>query len=513
MHPSETARLNPGKAALIMPDCGAVLTYGELDRRSNQAAHVFRHHGCRIGDAIAVLLPNTIRYHEIVWGAQRSGLYFVCISSRLTAPEVAYIVKDSGAKLLVTSSGVEADKAALGELLPGVALFSMDEDEPGYANWDALAAGRPETPIADERAGIDMLYSSGTTGRPKGVYKALPENPDINAESSLALRSRKVFGMDENTVYLSPAPLYHAAPLRFTMSIQELGGTIVMMEHFEAERALALIEEYKVTASQWVPTHFVRMLKLPDEARNRYDLSTHRLAIHAAAPCPVPVKKQMIEWWGPILHEYYGGSESIGFTSIESDEWLTHPGSVGKAKIGFIHICDENDNELPPGETGVVYFQGGPKFEYRNDPQKTTEAYNRHGWATFGDIGWVDAEGYLYLTDRKSFMIISGGVNIYPQEIENLLVTHPKIADAAVIGAPDPEMGEKVVAVIQPVDWADATDAFAEELRMWTRERLSGVKTPRRFDFLQELPRHPTGKLYKRLLRDRYWGKRDTTIV
>lgn len=513
MHPSQIAERTPDKPALIMAERGAVLTYGELDQRSNQAAHVFREHGCQIGDAIAVLLPNTIRYHEVVWGAQRSGLYFVCISSRLTAPEVAYIVRDSGAKLLVTAAGVDADLAALSELLAGITLLSIGVPLPGYADWDAAASQYPVIPIADERAGIDMLYSSGTTGRPKGVYKALPEDPDITALSSLAQRSRNVFGMDENTVYLSPAPLYHAAPLRFTMSIQELGGTIVMMEHFEAEKALALIEQYKITASQWVPTHFVRMLKLPEDVRGKYDLSTHQLAIHAAAPCPVPVKKQMIAWWGPILHEYYGGSESIGFTSIESDEWLTHPGSVGKAKIGFIHICDENDDELPAGETGVVYFQGGPKFEYRNDPAKTAEAYNKHGWATFGDIGWVDVEGYLYLTDRKSFMIISGGVNVYPQEIENLLVTHPKVADVAVIGAPDPEMGEKVVAVIQPLDWADATDALAEELRGWTREHLSGVKTPRQFDFLQELPRHPTGKLYKRLLRDRYWGKGETTIV
>jgi acyl-CoA synthetase (AMP-forming)/AMP-acid ligase II len=414
---------------------------------------------------------------------------------------------------LVTERDVEADLAELAPLVRDIELFALGGEQPGYATWNTIAAAQPATPIADERAGIDMLYSSGTTGRPKGIYKPLPENPDINALSSLGQRTRTVFKMDEHTVYLSPAPLYHAAPLRFTMAIQELGGTVVVMEHFDAEEALALIERYKVTASQWVPTHFVRLLKLPEDVRTRYDLLTHRLAIHAAAPCPVPVKKDMIGWWGPILHEYYGGSESVGFTSIESDEWLTHPGSVGQAKIGFIRICDENDEPLPTGETGVVYFEGGPKFAYHNDPEKTAQAYNRHGWATLGDIGWQDEEGYLYLTDRKSFMIISGGVNIYPQEIENLIVTHPKVADVAVIGAPDPEMGEKVIAIIQPLDWADATQAFADELRNWTRARLSGVKTPRQIDFLAELPRHPTGKLYKRLLRDKYWGKTDTRIV
>jgi len=513
MHPSEHAKLYPDKPAVIMAASGRQVTYGELDANSSRGAHVFRSRGCQIGDAIAILLGNNPRYHEVAWAAQRSGLYYVCISSRLTAPEVAYIVRDSGAKLLVTEPGVEADMAELATLLPDIDLFMLGAEQPGFQSWDQAIAAQPTTPIADERAGSDMLYSSGTTGRPKGIHKSLPENPDINGPSYLVERLTTIFKMDDRTVYLSPAPLYHAAPLRFTMGIHQLGGTIVIMEHFDAEEALALIERYRITASQWVPTHFVRMLKLPEDVRPKYDLSTHRLAIHAAAPCPVPVKKEMIAWWGPILHEYYGGSESVGFTSIEADEWLTHPGSVGTAKVGFIRVCDEDDNTLPTGETGVVYFEGGPRFEYRNDPQKTADAYNKHGWATFGDIGWVDEEGYLYLTDRKSFMIISGGVNIYPQEIENHMITHPKVADVAVIGAPDPEMGERVVAVVQPVDWADATDAFAEELRAWTREHLSGVKTPRQIDFEPELPRHATGKLYKRLLRDKYWGKTDNRIV
>ena len=306
-------------------------------------------------------------------------------------------------------------------------------------------------------------------------------------------------------------PLYHAAPLAYVMSVQSFGGTVVMMERFDAEQALALIEKYRVTHSQWVPTMFVRMMKLPEEARARHDLSSHQVAIHAAAPCPVEVKRQMIEWWGPILYEYYAGTEGSGSTFITSEDWLEHPGSVGRAALGVLHICDENGAELPVGETGLVYFEREtPTFEYHNDPGKTADArHPQHpNWNALGDVGYLDADGYLYLTDRKSFMIISGGVNIYPQAIEDLLVTHPKVADVAVFGIPHPEMGEAVKAVIEPAPGHAPSDELAEELLAYAKERLAHYMAPRSIDFIEEMPRLPTGKLYKRLLRDAYWQDR-----
>lgn len=428
----------------------------------------------------------------------------MCVSTRLTAPEVAYILADSGTALLVASASLAAAMPAAGA---GLARFATGGAVAGWRSWNDAVAACPPTPIADERAGVDMLYSSGTTGRPKGVRVALPDDPDIAAPTVLAMLGQRLYALGLDSVYLSPAPLYHAAPLRWSMTVQRLGGTVVMMRHFEPEAALAAVARYRVTASQWVPTHFVRMLKLPDEVRRAHDLSSLRVAIHAAAPCPVPVKHAMIDWWGPVLYEYYAGSEGNGLTAITSAEWLAHPGSVGRAVYGELHVCGENGAELPAGEEGLVWFGGGGQFEYHNDPGKTAEARHPRGWTTLGDIGRLDAEGYLYLTDRRSFTIISGGVNVYPQEIENRLVTHPRVADAAVIGAPCPEMGERVVAVVQPVDMAEAGEALAAELTAWCRAELSGVKTPRHIDFTAELPRHATGKLYKRLLRDAYWSE------
>jgi acyl-CoA synthetase (AMP-forming)/AMP-acid ligase II len=361
---------------------------------------------------------------------------------------------------------------------------------------------------------MDMLYSSGTTGRPKGVRHPLEGLP-IDAPGALVALASMLFGLNENTIYLSPAPLYHAAPLRYCMTIHRLGGTVVVMEHFDAEEALRDIEKYRVTGSQFVPTMFVRMLKLPDDVRLKYDVSSMKSAIHAAAPCPVEVKRKMIEWWGPVIHEYYAGTEGNGFCYVSSAEWLAHPGTVGRALVGEIHICGETGEELPVGEEGVIYFGGGAQFEYHNDPKKTAES--RHPahpeWSTLGDVGKLDSDGYLYLTDRKAFMIISGGVNIYPQEAENLLINHPKVADVAVIGVPNEDFGEEVKAVVQPAHWGDAGPALADELIAYCREHLSPIKCPRSVDFDPELPRHPTGKLYKRLIRDRYWGKRDSRIV
>ncbi|MEG3123955.1 acyl-CoA synthetase [Sphingomonas sp. GB1N7] len=510
MHPSLHAAANADKPALIVAETGETITYGELDRRSNRAAHLFRARGLGVGDTIALFLDNVPEYYDLVWGAQRSGLFYVCISSKLTAPEVEYIVRDSGAKLLVVGEVVAgiATQIDLGACL-GFAVGTVA----GFEDWRAGVATMPDTPIPDQRAGVDMLYSSGTTGRPKGVRVALPEDPDIATPNVLMQLAQALYRLNSDTIYLSPAPLYHAAPLRWSMTVMRLGGTVVMMQHFDPQSALAAIQRYKVTASQWVPTHFVRMLKLDPATRASYDLSSLKVAIHAAAPCPVPVKHAMIDWWGPVLFEYYAGSEGNGLTAIDSAQWLTHPGSVGRAVYGALHVCDEAGGELGTDAEGLIYFSGGGTFEYHNDPDKTAETRHPKGWTTLGDIGRIDADGFLYLTDRKSFMIISGGVNIYPQEIENRLITHPRVADVAVIGGPDPEMGERVIAVVQPVDMAEAGDALAAELTAWCRAELSGVKTPRQIDFAAELPRHATGKLYKRLLRDRYWGESGSRIV
>ncbi|WP_309089421.1 acyl-CoA synthetase [Phenylobacterium sp.] len=512
MHPAHHARTQPDRAAYVMAASGEAVTYRQLDERSNQGAQLFRSLGLKVGDVIAVFMDNNPRYFEIAWAAQRSGLYFTCISSKLTPGEVEYIVQDCGAKAIIVSTGVGPVVDELPGVLNGVKLYMVGEARGPYESFEAARAAMPTTPIADETSGSDMLYSSGTTGRPKGVKPQLTGLP-IDSPNALQMMAQGLFGFKEGCTYLSPAPLYHAAPLRWCMTVHKLGGTVVVMEKFDPEQALALIEKHRCDCGQFVPTHFVRMLKLPEEVRAKYDVSSMQSAVHAAAPCPVPVKEQMIAWWGPVIYEYYAGTEGNGFCFITANEWLTHKGSVGKAVLGELKICNEDGDELPPRTEGLVCFANGPPLTYHNAPEKVAESTNKHGWTTLGDVGWVDEEGYLYLTDRKSFMIISGGVNIYPQEIENLLVTHPKVADAAVVGAPDEEMGEKVVAVIQPLDWDADHEALRAELLAYTRSNLSHVKSPRVIDFMKELPRHPTGKLYKRLIRDAYWGKEGSRIV
>jgi long-chain acyl-CoA synthetase len=514
MHPSHHARTHPDKPAWIMAASGEAVTYAQLDARSNQGAHLFRAAGIGAGDAIAIFMDNSPRYYEVLWAAQRSGVRFTCVSSKLTAGEVEYIVQDSGSKAFIASRGLAEVALETARRVPGVKLWMVEGAEPPFESFEAAREAMPTTPIADESAGSAMLYSSGTTGRPKGVRRAGVGGPQpIDQANSLSTIGQALLGFSQDMIYLSPAPLYHAAPLGWSMAVQALGGTVVMMERFEPEAALAAIETYKVTSAQWVPTHFVRMLKLPEETRAKYDVSSLKSVFHAAAPCPVPVKQAMIAWWGPIVHEYYAGTEGNGFCFINAQEWLAKPGSVGRGLTAQVKICDEAGDELPPRAEGVVYFAGGGEFEYHNAPEKTAESRNRHGWTTLGDVGWLDEDGYLFLTDRKSFMIISGGVNIYPQEIENLLIGHPKVADVAVVGAPHEEMGEEVVAVIQPADWSEAGEALAAELSAYARANLSHVKAPRRIDFMRELPRHQTGKLYKRLIRDAYWGKADAKIV
>jgi long-chain acyl-CoA synthetase len=511
MHPSVHARVQPDKPACIMAGSGEVITYRQLDERSNQGAQVFRSQGLRRGDVVALCMENHPRYLEIAWAAQRTGLYLVCISSKLTAPEVEYIVRDCGAKLLIVSTGLHELARQLEPTLPGLPLFMVAGTLQSWRSWESACAAMPQTPVSDESAGTDMLYSSGTTGRPKGIKPALPAE-GIEAPRVLTQLIRKLYGLDAGAMYLSPAPLYHAAPLRWCMSIQQLGGTIVVMESFDPEAALAAIQGYRINCAQWVPTHFVRLLRLPAEVREVYDVSSLHTVVHAAAPCATEVKEQMIAWWGPILFEYYAGTEGNGMTAISSAEWMKKKGSVGRAVYGDLRICDEAGEPVATRTTGAVYFGGTPSFEYHNDAQKTHECRNRHGWSTLGDIGYVDEDGYLFLTDRRAFMIISGGVNIYPQEIENVLIAHPAVMDVAVIGAPDPEMGERVVAVVQPVQFAAAGPALAQDLLEFARARLSHVKVPRLIEFSRELPRHPNGKLYKRLLRDAYWG-RESRIV
>ena len=515
MHPHHHATSMPDKPAYIMAASGETVTYRQLNERSNQIAHALRGAGCKPGDTIALFAENSPRYFEICWGAQRAGLYYVAVSSRLTAPEVEYILSDSGAKLFIAgaSKGEIAEEVKAATNLEH--YWSIDGHIQGFTALESLRTSFPTTPIADETAGTDMLYSSGTTGRPKGIRPPIEPDTPIDEANVLGDIVKMLAGADETSVYLSPAPLYHAAPLRYCMTFMKLGATLVIMEKFDAESLLKYIEQYKVTHIQMVPTMFVKLLKLPKDVREKYDVSSLKWVVHAAAPCPIPVKEQMIKWWGPIIDEYYAGSEGNGMTWAKSAEWMTHKGTVGKAIWGELHICDENGDEVPVGEEGQVYFGGTPAPNYHNAPDKNASALNpKHpDWSSLGDVGKVDEDGYLYLTDRKAFMIISGGVNIYPQETENVLITHPKVADVAVIGVPDDEFGESVKAVVQPMPGIAPSEELAEELMEFSRQNLSKLKCPKSIDFDPELPRHPTGKLYKRLIRDRYWGKKDSRIV
>ncbi len=520
MYPGHWAPQRPDHPAVVMARSGETQTYAELDARSNQLAHVLRDLGIQRGGHIAIFMENQIRFMEVCWAALRSGVYVTAINSYLSAPEVAYIVDDCDAELVVTSRAkaqIVADVVAGANRPPKVRswLMAVDDDQgvpDGFENYDETIASRPTTAIADESNGTVMLYSSGTTGRPKGVLRPLPETSIEEGDPRAAvLPITYEYGPD--MVYLSPAPMYHAAPLAFSISVHRAGGTLVIMEKFDELGSLEAIERYAVTHSQWVPTMFVRMLKLTDEQRNAHDLSTLRIAIHAAAPCPVPVKHQMIEWWGPILKEYYAGTEGIGSTFITSEEWLKKPGSVGTVRHGMLHIVDPEGNDLPAGETGGVYFSGSIEFDYHKSPEKTQESRLEGGRATLGDVGYVDEDGYLFLTDRKAFMIISGGVNIYPQEIEDCLIVHPAVADVAVFGIPDDVMGESVKAAVQLRPDRRPGPETERELLDYVRESIAHYKVPRSIDFHDELPRLPTGKLYKRLLRDEYWGKTGSSIV
>ncbi|MBW2394437.1 MAG: AMP-binding protein [Deltaproteobacteria bacterium] len=520
MYPGYHAKTRPEKAAAIHARTGEVLTYAELDARSNQLAQLFWAEGLRRGDHVAVFLENHLRYFEVFWATFRSGLYLTTVNRYLTSPEAGYIVDDCGAQVLVSSRALHEVAAEIPGHAPGCRRFLVVDGAPegatdGFEAYESAIGEFPAEPLEEEPLGEFMLYSSGTTGRPKGITRPLPNRP---VSRGLAMNSvlKTLFHFDEESVYLSPAPMYHSAPIGFCSSVQSLGGTVVLMDRFDPIEALQAMEKHAVTHTQWVPTMFTRMLKLREEERAGFDHSAHRVAIHAAAPCPRKVKEEMFAWWGPILHEYYGGTELNGLTYIGPEGWLAHPGTVGRAVMGTLRICDESGDELPVGEPGIVYFERDKApFEYHNDAEKTRSAQHpKHpGWTALGDIGYVDDDGFLFLTDRASFMIISGGVNIYPQEIENELIMHPKVEDVAVVGVPHPEFGEEVKAVVQLVAGIDPDEALVEELMAFARERLAAYKCPRSIDFEAALPRLPTGKLYKRILKDRYWGNKDSRIV
>ena len=509
MYPGSHLDSHADKPAVIMAATGAVQTFAELDAAANRFSQLLRAAGLQPGDHVALCLENHPRFFEVVWGCEYAGLIYTAASSRLNTEELTYIVNDCGARAFITSRYKAEQAAELVDATPQVELrLMLDDTIEGYESYESAVAAQPAEPLPNRVAGTDMLYSSGTTGRPKGVLPTFEPTPLEERGTGVTGLLGMLFGLDDTKTYLSPAPLYHAAPLRFCLGVHSLGATLVVMERFDAEEYLRYIQQYQATHTQVVPTMFVRMLKLPDEVRASYDVSSIECVIHAAAPCPASVKRQMIEWWGPVIHEYYAGTEGNGFVYCNSEMWLAHEGTVGTAVVGSIHIVDEDGKELPQGEVGGVYFEGGGTFEYHNDPGKTAESRHPQGWSTLGDVGYLDEDNFLYLTDRKAYMIISGGVNIYPQEAENVLTMHPKVTDVAVFGVPHDEFGEEVKAVVQPVEMPAndaARAALASELITFCRDQLADVKCPRSVDFRDELPRHPTGKLYKRLLKDEYW--------
>jgi long-chain acyl-CoA synthetase len=500
MHLSELAAAAPGKPALVMADGSATVTYAELDHRSCQVSRLLAGLGVGPGDHVAVLMANRPEYFEIGWGAQRRGTYWTPVNWHLTADEAAYIVEDCGARVLFASPETAGAAAQIAARLPGVIAFAVGADQPGLRRYEDAIAGLPGDPPDREVEGMYFFYSSGTTGRPKGILRA-STFPPFGTGVGLEPLMQRVFGFSQDTVYLCPAPLYHAAPLGWSMGTIRLGGTVVLMERFDPAGCLQAIERHQVTAAQFVPTHFVRLLKLPQPQRAGFNLASLQTIVHAAAPCPVEVKRQMIDWLGPVVWEYYAGSEGNGMTMTASADWLARPGTVGRAVVGTVHIMDTDGTELPAGKDGIIYFDGAA-FEYHNDPVKTAAARNDRGWSTLGDIGHLDADGYLYLSDRRTDLIISGGVNIYPAEIEEALIMHPAVADVAVIGVPDAEMGQSVLAIVQLAENGTGSGQLAASLLAHCRTRLAAYKCPRSVEFAAQLPRTPTGKLLRRRLRD-----------
>ncbi|MEA3055690.1 MAG: long-chain acyl-CoA synthetase [Actinomycetota bacterium] len=516
MYPGEHAKTRWDEPAFIMANSGETVTFRQYDEASDRMAQLYRAQGLQHKDHVAFFFENNLRMLECEGGAERSGLYYTCINSYLAPDEVAYIINDSESKIVVTSAAKREVAMQLPALCPDVERWLMADIDGPDGPFESLIEARnefPAEPIADQQLGAAMLYSSGTTGRPKGILRPLPLE-DPTKPLPVMEFVRWMYRFREGLTYLSPAPLYHSAPQASVSAAMRFGGTSIIMEKFDPAQFLDLVAKHQVTHSQMVPTMFSRLLKLPKDVRDAADLSSLECIIHAAAPCPVPVKQEMIEWFGPIIVEYYGATEANGFTYCTSEEWLEHPGTVGKCILGELLILDEDGNPQPKGTPGTVWFKGATNFEYYNAPEKTAESRNKEGDAsTVGDVGYVDDDGFLFLTDRKSYMIISGGVNIYPQETENLLITHPKVMDAAVLGVPNEDLGEEVKGVVQPMEGIEPGPELERELIAFCRENLAHYKCPRTIDFEAELPRLPTGKLYKRLLRDRYWEGHSTAIV
>ena len=505
----EWAQAQPDKLAFQMADSGASLSYRELDERADAVARWLVALGLHEGATIALLLENQLRTFELWWGARRAGLYYVPISTLLTAGEIAYILRDCGARLLVSSSSLAELASATVLLLASEETplrFMVDGVAPGFQPFEKTVAPFSTGAALPERSvGREFMYSSGTTGFPKGIRRPLLPYARRNELPELELKLRQMFQLDAQAVFLSPSPLYHATG-RFNFRTIECGGSCVILPRFDARAALAAIQRFSTTHGHWVPTMFSRMLALTEEVRAGYDLRSQRMALHAAAPCPGHVKQAMIDWWGPIVHEYYGGSENLGVTYIDAPQWLLHRGSVGLPITGAVHIVSDEDNqtELPTGEIGLIYFSGGVNFTYHNDTRKTESVFNQYGWGTYGDLGHLDADGFLYISDRRTDLIISGGVNIYPQESENVLATHPAVHEAAVIGIPHPDFGQEVKAVVQLKPGMAPHAGLADELMAWCGARLSRIKCPRSVDFVDALPRNENGKLLKRVLRERH---------
>lgn len=501
MHPGVHASADPSRLAVVMARSGDTLSYGELAERSIRVARLLRNAGLEAGDAVAYLSDHDPRLFELCWAAQRSGLYYTPLNWHLHEDDLGAILADCSPRALISAPGL----ADLGRRLSASAPDARLQLVAGSAEYEAALAAVSAAPLEDEREGADLLYSGGTTGRPKGIRFPLSGRP-FGTPSPIGERMSDLHGIGPDSVHLVMGPLYHSGPLGFALRVQRRGGRVVVMERFDAEEALAAIERHGVTHTQCVPTMLIRILRLPEETRRRYDLSSLRALVHSAAPCPPEVKAQLIEWLGPVVYEFYGGTERNGLTHISSQEWLAHRGSVGRPVYGGVHILDAEGRELPPGEVGGVYFEGGPAFEYSNDPERTDSSRSPQGWTTIGDIGRLDEEGYLYLSDRKDFMVVSGGVNIYPQQTENLLLESPLVLDAAVFGVPDPDLGEVLHAAVQLAPAAGYPGAALAALRELCQARLPGLQRPRSLELVDELPRTPAGKLDRRQLRDRHWA-------
>ncbi|RZT87669.1 fatty-acyl-CoA synthase [Pseudonocardia sediminis] len=504
-YPTTHARERPDHPAVIDVRDGSTLTYGRLEERSRALAHVLWGWGLRPGDHVALAVANRIEFYEFCWAAHRIGLYYTAVNTHLAPDEARFVVNDCGARALLVDSSLPELADALESGVDRVThRIAVGGPRPGHEDYEVLASAGTG-PLPHEGEGEKMLYTSGTTGTPKGVARPLT---DGEPGSVFLIRPLMLgMGFDRDTVLMNPAPLYHSAPLGYGFGVHRLGGTVLISGRFDAEQCLESMQRHRATHGLFVPTHFVRMLRVPD--KERYDLSSLVTAAHGAAPCPPSVKREMIDWWGPVIVEYYAGTEGAGMTLLDSQQWLDHPGSVGRPVSGAVHIVDEaSGEELPTGETGAVYFSGGVAFRYHGDDAKTAGAYGPNGWSTLGDIGRLDGDGYLYLSDRKSFTVISGGVNIYPQEAENVLIGHPLVSDVAAFGIPDDDLGEVLIAVVEPVEGATVGPDSGAEILAWCTERLSRQKCPRRIEFRDRLPRADNGKLYKRTLRDEYTGAR-----